>query len=90
MEEEKREMETKLALWLAVAVAATVTTAEEGEEEEDKNSCPQCDAGGRASGCDPESGRCLCATKGVVGDRCDECDRINHYFGDPVLDNCFC
>ena len=27
--------------------------------------------------------------QGVIGDRCDKCDRVNIYEGDPVHDTCF-
>ncbi len=53
-------------------------------------SCQGCKCNGNAARCDHRSGRCHCTTKGIVGDHCEKCDKVNHYYGDPVKDSCFC
>ena len=52
-------------------------------------SCQSCKCNGNAARCDHRSGRCHCTTKGIVGDHCEKCDKVNHYDGDPVKDSCF-
>jgi len=52
--------------------------------------CEKCRCNGNAASCDHASGRCHCTTKGIIGDHCEKCDRVNHYYGDPVKDSCFC
>ena len=49
-----------------------------------------CQCNGQASTCDHQSGRCHCTTKGIIGDHCEKCDKVNHYYGDPVKESCFC
>ena len=51
---------------------------------------PACQCNGQASTCDHQSGRCHCTTKGIIGDHCEKCDKVNHYYGDPVKESCFC
>lgn len=46
--------------------------------------CQPCECNGQATQCHPETGKCYCTTKGVVGDHCQNCDKYNHYFGDPI------
>ena len=53
-------------------------------------SCLECDCNRQAKTCHNRTGRCYCTTKGIIGDKCDKCDRGNQYYGDPVKDSCFC
>ncbi len=53
-------------------------------------SCETCKCHGNAAKCDHKSGRCHCTTKGIVGDHCEKCDKVNHYYGDAVKTSCFC
>ena len=53
-------------------------------------SLPACQCNGQASTCDHQSGRCHCTTKGIIGDHCEKCDKVNHYYGDPVKESCLC
>ena len=50
----------------------------------------ECDCNKQAKTCHNRTGRCYCTTKGIIGDKCDKCDRGNQYYGDPVKDSCFC
>ena len=50
----------------------------------------ECNCNGQAKTCHNRTGKCNCATKGIIGDKCDKCDRYNQYYGDPVRDSCFC
>ena len=50
----------------------------------------ECDCHRQAKTCQNRTGKCYCTTKGIVGDKCDKCDRANQYYGDPVKDSCFC
>eukprot|EP00094_Tigriopus_californicus_P013495 TCALIF_13053-PA protein Name:"Similar to tag-53 Putative protein tag-53 (Caenorhabditis elegans)" AED:0.08 eAED:0.08 QI:208/1/1/1/0.92/1/14/654/1185 len=52
-------------------------------------SCQACQCNNQASACNHETGKCHCTTKGIIGDHCETCDKVNHYFGDPVKDSCF-
>ena len=50
-----------------------------------------CECNGQAETCHPETGRCFCTTKGIVGEHCDRCDTQNNYLGDPTNGgSCFC
>ena len=49
-----------------------------------------CECNRQAKTCHNRTGRCYCTTKGIIGDKCDKCDRGNQYYGDPVKDSCFC
>ena len=49
-----------------------------------------CECNRHAKTCHDRTGKCNCKTKGIIGDKCDKCDRQNHYYGDPVKDSCFC
>jgi len=56
--------------------------------------CNACQCNGQAGSdghvlCDHKNGRCLCTTKGVVGDRCQKCDTAQQYKGDPITSSCF-
>ncbi|XP_046382799.1 attractin-like protein 1 isoform X2 [Ischnura elegans] len=46
--------------------------------------CIPCECNGQGTQCHPETGKCYCTTKGIVGDHCERCDTQNHYFGDPT------
>lgn len=48
-----------------------------------------CDCSNHGTLCNPETGRCFCTTKGIIGDKCDKCDVTNHYHGDPANGSCF-
>lgn len=48
-----------------------------------------CDCSNHGVSCNPETGRCFCTTKGIIGDRCEKCDTTNHYHGDPLNGSCF-
>lgn len=48
-----------------------------------------CDCSNHGTLCNPETGRCFCTTKGIIGDKCDKCDTTNHYHGDPANGSCF-
>ncbi|CAH0555288.1 unnamed protein product [Brassicogethes aeneus] len=52
-------------------------------------SCQPCDCNSQATQCDPESGKCYCTTKGLVGDHCEKCDSANHYNSDPINKSCY-
>ncbi|KAL5020999.1 hypothetical protein ScPMuIL_000154 [Solemya velum] len=45
--------------------------------------CSACDCNGQADTCDRETGKCFCRTKGVLGDKCDGCDELKKYHGNP-------
>lgn len=51
--------------------------------------CSPCDCSNHGTLCNPETGRCFCTTKGIIGDKCDKCDTTNHYHGDPANGSCF-
>uniref|UniRef100_A0A1B6D320 CUB domain-containing protein n=1 Tax=Clastoptera arizonana TaxID=38151 RepID=A0A1B6D320_9HEMI len=46
--------------------------------------CDPCECNDHGTLCDPETGKCFCTTKGIVGDHCERCDTQNHYHGDPT------
>ncbi|XP_067009750.1 attractin-like protein 1 isoform X3 [Anabrus simplex] len=46
--------------------------------------CSPCECNDQGTECHPETGKCYCTTKGIVGDHCDRCDTQNHYHGDPT------
>ncbi|XP_049862370.1 attractin-like [Schistocerca gregaria] len=46
--------------------------------------CIPCECNDQAAECHPDTGKCFCTTKGIVGDHCERCDPYNHYFGDPT------
>lgn len=39
--------------------------------------------------CDENTGTCICTTKGIIGENCDKCDRVNNYFGDATKGPCY-
>uniref|UniRef100_A0A8D8ZS86 Attractin-like protein 1 n=1 Tax=Cacopsylla melanoneura TaxID=428564 RepID=A0A8D8ZS86_9HEMI len=45
--------------------------------------CHVCDCNEQGQKCNPETGKCFCTTKGIIGDHCERCDTANHYLGDP-------
>lgn len=52
--------------------------------------CQPCDCNNHGTDCHPETGKCYCNTKGIVGDRCDRCDKHNKFLGDPANgEHCF-
>ncbi|EFA10578.2 Attractin-like protein 1 [Tribolium castaneum] len=52
--------------------------------------CQPCECNGQATHCHPESGKCYCTTKGLIGDHCEKCDATNHYNSDPInKDSCY-
>lgn len=53
--------------------------------------CHKCHCNDKAKQCHPETGKCFCTTKGLIGDHCDKCDTTNHYLEDPANNkSCFC
>lgn len=48
-----------------------------------------CQCNGQAKECNHKSGRCHCTTKGIIGEKCERCDIVNHYYGDPVKGSCY-
>ncbi|XP_041859531.1 basement membrane-specific heparan sulfate proteoglycan core protein isoform X3 [Melanotaenia boesemani] len=44
--------------------------------------CERCDCNGHASGCDPDTGRCLQCLHNTAGSRCERCQP--GFYGDPV------
>lgn len=53
--------------------------------------CQSCICNGKAKQCHPETGKCFCTTKGLIGDHCEKCDTTNHYLEDPSNNkSCFC
>jgi len=51
--------------------------------------CQRCDCNGQGVYCHPDTGKCFCTTKGIVGDHCEKCDSQNHYHGDPLKGSCY-
>ncbi|XP_071746862.1 LOW QUALITY PROTEIN: attractin-like protein 1 [Lepeophtheirus salmonis] len=51
--------------------------------------CRPCKCNEQAEECDHRTGKCLCSTKGIIGDQCEKCDKVNHYLGNPVSGSCF-
>uniref|UniRef100_A0A0A9YMG1 Attractin n=1 Tax=Lygus hesperus TaxID=30085 RepID=A0A0A9YMG1_LYGHE len=52
--------------------------------------CPTCECNNHGTQCQPDTGRCYCTTKGIVGEHCEKCDTANHYQGDPTNNgSCF-
>eukprot|EP00096_Caligus_rogercresseyi_P010713 TRINITY_DN3998_c0_g2_i1.p1 TRINITY_DN3998_c0_g2~~TRINITY_DN3998_c0_g2_i1.p1 ORF type:complete len:1325 (+),score=211.17 TRINITY_DN3998_c0_g2_i1:165-4139(+) len=51
--------------------------------------CKPCKCNEQAEECDHRTGKCLCSTKGITGDQCEKCDKVNQYSGDPVTGSCF-
>ena len=49
-----------------------------------------CQCNGQAKECNHKTGRCHCTTKGIIGEKCERCDIVNHYYGDPVKSSCYC
>ena len=49
-----------------------------------------CQCNNQAKECNHKTGRCHCTTKGIIGEKCDRCDIVNHYYGDPVKNSCYC
>ena len=53
--------------------------------------CDGCECNGQAEECHHKSGRCHCTTKGIIGEKCQKCDTVNHYFGNPKDGgSCYC
>ncbi|KAL1137929.1 hypothetical protein AAG570_009624, partial [Ranatra chinensis] len=49
-----------------------------------------CECNNHGTLCVPETGKCYCTTKGIVGDHCERCDTQNHYQGNPTnKSSCF-
>ncbi|XP_014290004.2 attractin-like protein 1 isoform X1 [Halyomorpha halys] len=46
--------------------------------------CTRCECNNHGSHCFPDTGKCYCTTKGIIGDHCEKCDTQNHYHGDPT------
>ncbi|CAB4068777.1 unnamed protein product [Lepeophtheirus salmonis] len=51
--------------------------------------CRPCKCNEQAEECDHRTGKCICFTKGIIGDHCDKCDNYNNYFGNPKNGTCF-
>lgn len=51
--------------------------------------CQKCECNGQGENCQPDTGKCFCNTKGIVGDHCEKCDTQNHYNGDPIKSSCY-
>ncbi|KAH8291888.1 hypothetical protein KR054_001951 [Drosophila jambulina] len=51
--------------------------------------CQRCECNGQGVYCHPDTGKCYCTTKGIVGDHCEKCDSQNHYHGDPLKGSCY-
>ncbi|XP_023308777.2 attractin [Lucilia cuprina] len=51
--------------------------------------CQKCDCNQQGDICHPDTGKCYCNTKGIVGDHCEKCDSQNHYHGDPISSTCY-
>ncbi|XP_042565745.1 attractin-like [Clupea harengus] len=52
-------------------------------------SCQPCKCNGHASMCNSGNGKCFCTTKGIKGDRCNQCDVENRYQGNPLKSTCY-
>ena len=53
--------------------------------------CDGCECNGQAEECHHKTGRCHCTTKGIIGEKCQKCDTVNHYFGNPKEGgSCYC
>ena len=62
-------------------------------EARNGGTCARCQCDNRADGCHPLTGACQCRTKGVVGDRCDRCQRASQdtdYVGNATGPNGTC
>lgn len=56
-----------------------------------RGKCQLCQCNDQAKECHPETGKCYCNTKGYIGDHCEKCDLINHYYADPTRNgSCYC
>ncbi|KAG5670601.1 hypothetical protein PVAND_000851 [Polypedilum vanderplanki] len=51
--------------------------------------CKKCECGDKASACDFNTGKCYCNTKGLIGEKCDQCDEKKRYKGDAIKDTCY-
>ncbi|XP_037944617.1 attractin-like protein 1 [Teleopsis dalmanni] len=51
--------------------------------------CQKCECNNQGEYCHPDTGKCYCNTKGIVGDHCEKCDSQNHYHGDPLKSSCY-
>jgi len=51
--------------------------------------CEKCDCSKNSKSCDYKTGKCHCTTKGISGNRCDECNIGNKYWGDPENSSCY-
>ncbi|KAG5265473.1 hypothetical protein AALO_G00242870 [Alosa alosa] len=52
-------------------------------------SCQPCKCNGHASMCNGGNGKCFCTTKGIKGDRCNQCEVENRYQGNPLKGTCY-
>nr|CAD7394402.1 unnamed protein product [Timema cristinae] len=50
--------------------------------------CRPCDCATDGAGCHPLTGQCFCATKGVIGEQCDQCDTDNSFLNGTST--CYC
>ncbi|CAG2059732.1 unnamed protein product [Timema podura] len=50
--------------------------------------CRTCDCNTDGAGCHPLTGQCFCATKGVIGEQCDQCDTDNSFLNGTGT--CYC
>lgn len=46
--------------------------------------CTPCFCNGHGTLCVPDTGKCYCTTKGIIGTNCDRCDESNVYYGNPT------
>nr|XP_014344757.1 PREDICTED: attractin [Latimeria chalumnae] len=51
--------------------------------------CQPCKCHGHASNCNSQTGKCFCTTKGIKGDKCQQCEVENRYQGNPLKGTCY-